>query len=219
MSRPIRIMLVDDQSLFLEGLKTLLALQENLEIVGECQNGSEAVAACRTARPDVILMDLNMPVMDGVAATRAILREHPEVRVLTLTTFDDDERIFDALKAGASGYLLKDTPSRRLVEAIQTVHAGNSFLQPSIASKVLAEFNRLSGPQARPAVPRLLEPLSAREEEVLRSLSRGRSNKEIAAELNLAEGTVKNHVSNILGKLGVLDRTQAALMGRELGLY
>lgn len=219
MSRRIRLLLVDDQSLFLEGLKTLLALQESLEIVGECQNGSEAVEACRKTRPDVILMDLNMPVMDGVAATRAILEEHPEVRVLTLTTFDDDERIFEALKAGASGYLLKDTPSGRLVEAIQTVHAGNSFLQPSIASKVLAEFNRRSVPCVRPAAPRLLEPLSSREEEVLRSLSRGRSNKEIAAELALAEGTVKNYVSNILGKLGVLDRTQAALMGRELGLY
>lgn len=213
-------MIVDDQSLFLEGLKTLLTLQESLEIVGECGNGQEALALARVERPDVILMDLNMPVMDGVAATRAIRDVLPETKILTLTTFDDDERVFDALRAGASGYLLKDTPSDRLVEAIQTVHAGNSFLQPSIAAKVLAEFNRLAIPEKREvAPPQLVEPLSQREEEVLRSLSRGHSNKEIAAELSLAEGTVKNHVSNILGKLGVLDRTQAALMARELGLF
>lgn len=222
MSDRIQIVLADDQALFLEGLKTLLSLEDSLEVVAECSNGKEALEACRSRRPQIVLMDLNMPVMDGVAATRAIKQELPEVNVLTLTTFDDDERVFEALKAGASGYLLKDTPSQQLIEAIKAVSAGQSFLQPSIASKVLAEFNRMSTPVAEPNPVRqpvkLREPLSKREEEVLVWLSRGCSNKEIAAQLSLAEGTVKNHVSNVLGKLGVLDRTQAALMARDLGL-
>ena len=220
MSERIRIVLVDDQALFLEGLKTLLSLEDSLEILAECRNGQEALDACRIAKPHIVLMDLNMPVMDGVAATRAIKQEFQEVNVLTLTTFDDDERVFEALRAGASGYLLKDTPSQQLVQAIKAVSAGQSFLQPSIAAKVLAEFNRMAEPAAKPprAKPQLKEPLSQREEEVLIWLSRGCSNKEIAAQLSLAEGTVKNHVSNVLGKLGVLDRTQAALMARDLGL-
>lgn len=220
MSERIQIVLADDQALFLEGLKTLLSLEGSLEIVAECRDGQEALEACREHRPHIVLMDLNMPVLDGVAATRAIKQELPEVNILTLTTFDDDERVFEALKAGASGYLLKDTPSQQLVEAIKAVSAGQSFLQPSIASKVLAEFNRMSAPAARASAPpvTLQEPLSRREEEVLVWLSRGCSNKEIAAKLSLAEGTVKNHVSNVLGKLGVLDRTQAALMARDLGL-
>lgn len=221
MSSPIRIILADDQALFLEGLKTLLSLEDSLEVIAESHNGQEALEACREHRPDIVLMDLNMPVMDGVAATRAIKAELPAVNILTLTTFDDDERVFEALKAGASGYLLKDTPSQQLVQAIKAVSSGQSFLQPSIASKVLAEFNRMSSPEVVPS-PReriqLREPLSRREEEVLIWLSRGCSNKEIAAKLSLAEGTVKNHVSNVLGKLGVLDRTQAALMARDLGL-
>lgn len=219
MTPRIQIVLADDQALFLEGLKTLLSLDESLEIVAECCNGQEALEACRRLKPDLILMDLNMPIMDGVAATKAIKQELPEVNVLTLTTFDDDERVFEALKAGSSGYLLKDTPSKQLVDAIRAVSAGQSFLQPSIASKVLAEFSRLAEPRLLDKKPVVLrEPLSQREEEVLVWLSRGCSNKEIAANLALAEGTVKNHVSNVLGKLGVLDRTQAALMARDLGL-
>lgn len=220
MSECIQVVLVDDQSLFLEGLRTLLSLDESLEVVGECSNGQEALEVCRRLKPSIVLMDLNMPVMDGVAATKAIKQEMPEINVLTLTTFDDDERVFDALKAGSSGYLLKDTPSKQLVDAIKTVSSGESFLQPSIASKVLAEFTRMSAPTlvAEKKPVKLLEPLSSREEEVLIWLSRGCSNKEIAGHLSLAEGTVKNHVSNVLGKLGVLDRTQAALMARDLGL-
>lgn len=220
MSQPIRLLLVDDQSLFLEGLKTLLSLQSSLEVVGECGNGEEAVRACRRLLPDIVLMDLNMPVMDGVAATRLLHAEMPQIRILTLTTFDDDERVFDALRAGSSGYLLKDTPSSQLVEAIHTTYRGDSFLQPSIAAKVLAEFNRLASPvtNREPKRISLREPLSIREEEVLRWLSRGCSNKEIASALELAEGTVKNHVSNVLGKLGVMDRTQAALLARDMGL-
>jgi len=210
-------MLVDDQTLFREGLRTLLELNEELDVVCEASNGAEAVGMLESYSPEVILMDLNMPRMNGIEATAAIREIGNDIKVLVLTTFDDDERIFDALKAGAAGYLLKDTPSEQLAEAIDTVHRGESYLQPSIASKVVAEFSRLSR-AARPRREQLVEPLSLREEEVLRWLSQGMSNKEIASQLNLAEGTVKNHVSNILGKMGVQDRTQAALRARELGV-
>jgi len=212
----IQVLIVDDQVLFREGLKTLLETHDDVEVIGVAGNGTEALEVAVVKQPDVILMDLNMPVMNGVEATRELLQKQAEARVLVLTTFDDDERIFEALKAGAKGYLLKDTPSVQLVEALRTVIRGGSYLQPSIASKVVAELNRLSAPKAAPVT--LVEPLSQREEEVLRALAGGMSNKEIGNALHLAEGTVKNHVSNILGKLGVLDRTQAALKARDLGL-
>jgi DNA-binding NarL/FixJ family response regulator len=158
-----------------------------------------------------------MPVLSGVAATSRIRAAAPDCAVIVLTTFDDEEEVFEALRAGAVGYLLKDVPLDRLVEAIRAAARGESFLQPSIAAKVVAEFTRLS--QARPpALDNLLEPLSNREREVLRQLASGKSNKEIASALDIAEGTVKNHMTNVLGKLGVLDRTQAALKARELGL-
>lgn len=215
--KPTRVLLVDDQGLFREGLRTLLSVQSDLDIVGEAVNGEEAVQRARALKPDVVLMDLRMPVLGGVEATRQIRAAVPGCQVIVLTTFDDDEEVFDALRSGAAGYLLKDAPLERLLEAIRAAARGESFLQPSIAAKVLAEFNRLS--QAHPArPPALLEPLSDRECEVVRHLARGMSNKEIATALNLAEGTVKNHMTNILGKLGALDRTQAALKARELGL-
>lgn len=213
----IRILLVDDQALFREGLRTVLSVNPDLVVVGEAANGEEAVRHARGSQPEVILMDLRMPKLGGVEATRRIRAAAPDIRVIVLTTFDDDEEVFDALRAGAVGYLLKDAPSEKLVEAIRAAARGESFLQPSITTKVVAEFNRLS--RTRPAPhPRLLEPLSDRECEVLRQLASGKSNKEIAAALGLAEGTVKNHMTNILGKLGVLDRTQAALRARDLGL-
>ncbi len=215
--KPIRILLVDDQALFREGLRTLLSVHADLAVVGEAANGNEAIQRAKTLQPSVILMDLRMPVLGGVEATRRVRALDPAVKVIVLTTFDDDEEVFEALHAGAVGYLLKGAPSEKLVEAIRAAARGESFLQPSIASKVLAEFNRLSHASPRPVIA-LLEPLSERERDVLRFLARGMSNKEIAAELNLAEGTVKNHMSNVLGKLGVLDRTQAALKARELGL-
>ncbi len=215
----IRLLLVDDQALFREGLHTLLALHEDLQVVGEAGNGIEALAAADELRPDVVLMDLRMPVLDGVAATRRLLAAHPTTRVIVVTTFDDDELVFDGLRAGAVGYLLKDVSSDKLVEAIRAAARGESFLQPSIAAKVLAEFNRLERSAAPPPPPPpLAEPLSERELEILRLLAGGDSNKEIAAALFIAEGTVKNHVTNILGKLDARDRTQAALRGRELGL-
>lgn len=212
----IRLLLVDDQALFREGLRTLLSLHEDLQVVGEAGNGLEALAAADALRPDVVLMDLRMPVLDGVAATRRLLAAHPASRVIVVTTFDDDELVFDGLRAGAVGYLLKDVSSDKLVEAIRAAARGESFLQPSIAAKVLAEFNRLERSAAPP--PPLAEPLSERELEILRLLAAGDSNKEIAAALFIAEGTVKNHVTNILGKLDARDRTQAALRGRALGL-
>lgn len=218
----IKIVLVDDQVLIREGLRILLPLQGNLEIVGEASNGNEAIAVVQHTQPDVVLMDVRMPLLDGVAATRALRELAPQCRILLLTTFDDNEYVFEGLRAGAAGYLLKDTPSDKLAEAIRTVARGDSFLQPSIAAKVVAEFARLSAlppkPQAMPTSPALVEPLSERELAILRYLSRGDSNKEIATALYLSEGTVKNHITNILSKLGVRDRTQAALVARERGL-
>ena len=212
----IRVLIADDQALFREGLRTLLGAHADLEVVAEAANGEEAVLMAGSYRPDVVLMDLRMPVLDGVAATRRLTAARAACRVIALTTFDDDETVFDALRAGAVGYLLKDVGSERLVEAIRATARGQSFLQPAIASKVLAEFNRLS--RAAPEPAELPEGLSEREREVLRLLARGASNKEIAVQLDIAEGTVKNHVTSILGKLGVDDRTRAALRARDLGL-
>jgi len=217
----IRVLLVDDQSLFREGLRTLLSIHDDLEVVGEASNGEEALTAVAELNPHVVLMDLRMPVLDGVAATSRITAKHPDVRVIVLTTFDDDETIFDGLRAGAVGYLLKDVPSDKLVEAIRAAASGNSFLQPSVAAKVVAEFTRMAGshpPAAADPQDALVEPLSDRELEILNLVAQGNSNREIANALFLAEGTVKNHVTNILGKLGVRDRTQAALKAKELGL-
>ncbi len=214
----IRVLLVDDQSLFREGLHTLLSLHEAIEVVGEAGNGQEALDAAARLNPDVILMDLRMPVLDGVAATRRLKESGHPARVIVLTTFDDDETVFDGLRAGAVGYLLKDVSSEKLVEAIRAAARGESFLQPSIAAKVLAEFTRLEEQAAPPPAAALVEPLSDRELEILRQVAAGDSNKEIAVRLYITEGTVKNHVTNILGKLGVRDRTQAALRARELGL-
>jgi DNA-binding NarL/FixJ family response regulator len=213
----IRVLLADDQALFREGLRTLLSLHADLEIIGEAANGEEALRQAAALRPDVVLMDLRMPVLDGVTATRRLCAAQPATRVIILTTFDDDEYVFDGLRAGAVGYLLKDAPSDKLVEAIRAVARGESFLQPSVTAKVVAEFARL-GDRRRDQPEGLAEPLSDREIEILRLVAAGASNKEIAEQLVIAEGTVKNHITNILGKLGARDRTQAALRGRELGL-
>ncbi len=216
----IRVMLVDDQALFREGLRTLLSIRPDLEVVGEAENGREAIDLAAKLHPDVILMDLRMPVLNGVAATRQLQQEQPNSKVIVLTTFDDDEYIFDGLRAGAVGYLLKDVSSDKLVEAIRAAGRGESFLEPSIAAKVVAEFTRLSGGN-RPSSPSeqpLVDPLSERELEILGVLATGASNREIAQQLYITEGTVKNHITNILGKLGVRDRTQAVLKARELGL-
>ena len=213
----IKILLVDDQPLFREGLRTLLSVQADFDVVGEASNGQEAINLVRSTGASVVLMDLQMPVLDGVAATRRLHNEQPDCRVIVLTTFDDDELVFDGLRAGAVGYLLKDAPSEKLAEAIRVAARGETFLQPSVAAKVVAEFARLSRKTSERSNSDN-ELLSERELEILRLIAKGESNREIADTLFLAEGTVKNHVTNILGKLEVRDRTQAAIKARDSGL-
>ena len=217
MNHPIRILLVDDQALFREGLNTLLSVQPDFEVVGEASNGEEALRLAAQLQPHVVLMDLRMPVLDGVTATRRLHTLLPDCRVLVLTTFDDDEFVFDGLRAGAVGYLLKDVSSDKLFEALRAAARGEYFLLPSITAKVIEEFARVS-PVARVPVEPLVDPLSAREIEILRLVATGASNKEIAEMLVIAEGTVKNHLTNILAKLSAKDRLQAVLKARELGL-
>jgi DNA-binding NarL/FixJ family response regulator len=217
MSDPIHILLVDDQRLMREGLRILLELEPDLEIVGEAQDGGGGLEAYEKLRPDVVLMDVRMPGMDGVEATWRLRERWPDARVIILTTFDDDEYVFEGLRAGALGYLLKDVSGHDLAQAVRTVAAGGALIEPSVARKVVAEFARVA-PPARTPEAGLPEPLSERERQVLQLVALGLSNAEIAARLSLAQGTVKNYVTTILQKLGARDRTQAALRARELGL-
>lgn len=216
--KKLRIILVDDQSLFREALRTLLSLQPDFEIVAEAENGERAIAAAKSHKPDVILMDLRMPVMGGVEATRRIMATVPGSRVVVLTTFDEDEEIFEALRAGALGYLLKACSADKLNESVRAAAKGASVLEPAVTAKMMAELNRLSAKEGKKVAQPLADPLSDRELAVLKLLAEGCSNKEIGSRLNITEGTVKNHMTNVLGKLGVLDRTQAALRAREMGL-
>jgi DNA-binding NarL/FixJ family response regulator len=217
MTEMIRILLVDDQRLMREGLRILLELEPDLKIAGEAGDGEAGLDAYAELRPDVVLMDVRMPGMDGVEATWRLRERWPDARVIILTTFDDDEYVFEGLRAGALGYLLKDVSGHDLAEAVRTVAAGGALIQPSVARKVVTEFARVA-PPARTSDAGLAEPLSDRELEILHLLAGGLTNRQIAARLSLAEGTVKNYVTNILGKLGTRDRTQAALRARELGL-
>jgi DNA-binding NarL/FixJ family response regulator len=217
MSDPICILLVDDQRLMREGLRILLELEPDLKIVGEAQDGQAGLEAYEQLQPDVVLMDVRMPGMDGVEATWRLRERWPEARVIILTTFDDDEYVFEGLRAGALGYLLKDVSGHDLAEAVRTVAAGGALIEPSVARKVVAEFARVAPPARAPGAS-LPEPLSERECEILQLVALGLSNAEIATRLSLAQGTVKNYVTAILQKLGARDRTQAALRARELGL-
>lgn len=210
----VRVLLVDDQELFRDALQTLLGTRPEIEVVGEAANGQEALQLAQTLRPAVVLLDMKMPVLDGVATIRRLRVQSPDVRVVVLTTFDDDALIFEGLRAGALGYLLKDASADRLVEAILAAAEGRSVLGAAVATKVVAEFSRLPAAPTEAADVGLTE----REREVLRLIGRGASNKEIAQALYLAEGTVKNHVTNVLAKLGVGDRTQAALRALRMGL-
>lgn len=216
----IRVMLVDDQKLIRQGIRMLLSTETDIEVAGEAGDGHEALALIEKTHPQVILMDVRMPGMDGVAATREISARHPEIGIIILTTFDDEAYIFEGLRAGARGYLLKDISSEEMAAAVRVVAQGGALIQPSITRKVLSEFARLSGPPTRPetSAAALPEPLTEREIEVLHCIAQGLSNREIADRLVITEGTVKNHVSNLIGKLSVRDRTQALLKAKELGL-
>jgi DNA-binding NarL/FixJ family response regulator len=214
----IRVLICDDQSLFREALHTLLSSYPEIEVMGEAANGEEALRLAVAESPDVILMDLRMPVMDGVEATRRINQLGKTIKVIVLTTFDDDETVFDGLRAGAVGYLLKDVSSEKLMEAIKAAYAGQYFLLPSITAKVVSEFSKISKPSRKTKDDILPDPLSPREIEILRIVAQGASNKEIADRLFISEGTVKNHLSSILSKLGVRDRMQAILKAREFGI-
>jgi DNA-binding NarL/FixJ family response regulator len=213
----IRVLLVDDQRLMREGLRILLELEPDLAVVGEVGDGQVAIEVYADTQPDVVLMDIRMPGMDGVEATWRIRAQWPEARIIILTTFDDDAYVFEGLRAGALGYLLKAVSGQELADAIRVVAGGGALIEPSVARKVVAEFARVA-PPARPAREALPEPLSERETEVLSLVASGFTNREIATRLNLAEGTVKNYVTNILQKVGARDRTQAALRAQELGL-
>lgn len=213
----IKIEIADDQALFREGLRTLLSVQDGFDVICEASNGEEAIRMAVTHRPDVVLMDLRMPILDGVKATERLRGILPEIKVIVLTTFDDDEFVFDGLRAGALGYLLKDVSSEKLFEAIRSAYRGEYSLQPSITARVIAEFARMPRP---PHVKQQeeIDILSPREYEILQLVATGASNKDIAARLFISEGTVKNHLSSILGKLDAKDRLQAVIRARELGL-
>ena len=207
----IKLVICEDQTLMRQGLVTVLRLEPGLQVVGEAGDGREAVARVAALRPDVVLMDIEMPGMNGVEATRLITAQHPDTRVIILTTFDYEEYVFEGVKAGALGYVLKDTPITDLVATIKRVHAGERFIQPAVASKILFEFARAD----RRAAPGDYEPPTEREIAIIRLLAQGRSNREIADDLALAEGTVKNYVSTILAKLHAANRVQAINLARQ----
>ncbi len=214
MSEPqnIRILIADDHAIVREGLRTLITAKPGLELVGEAADGEEAVVLARSLAPDVILLDMIMPRKDGLEAIRAIKAENPQARILVLTSFSDDDKVFAAIKAGALGYLLKDSSPQQLLQAIRDVHQGQPTLHPTVALKLIRELNQPSG------LPLSEEPLSERELETLRLVAQGLANQEIADKLSISERTVGKHVSNILDKLHLANRTQAALYALRRGL-
>jgi two-component system, NarL family, response regulator LiaR len=207
----IRVLIADDHAIVRQGLRTFLELQEDIDVVGDAADGEAALAGVQRHEPDVVLMDLVMPNLGGVEAIRRLRELRPETRVLVLTSFLDDEKLFPAVRAGAAGYLLKDIEPAELVRAIRTVADGEALLHPAVAARLMEEFSDTERPVAE-------EALTAREREVLLAIARGLPNKQIALELGIAEKTVKTHVSSILSKLGLTDRTQAALYAVRAGL-
>ena len=214
----IRVLLVDDQALIRAGFRMILDAEEDMEVVGECADGTQAVDSAKRLKPDVVLMDIRMPEMDGIEATRIVASRDGEggPRVLMLTTFDLDEYVYDALRAGASGFLLKDVPAEQLVEGIRVVAQGDALLAPSVTKRLIQEFSRSGG--APHQAPASLDELTPRELEVFKLIARGMSNAEIAAELIVSETTVKTHVARVLMKLGVRDRVQAVVLAYESGV-
>ena len=211
----IRVLVADDQSMVRAGFRMLLSGEEDIDVVGEASNGLEAVDQAARCNPTVVLMDIRMPELDGLEATRRILTADPAARILILTTFDLDEYVYEALRVGASGFVLKDDPPEQLLTAIRTVAAGNALLSPAITKRVIKQFTRM--PQAAP--PRQLGELTDRELDVFRLISRGLSNAEIGRDLYISETTVKTHITHILQKLNLRDRVQAVVLAYETGLF
>jgi DNA-binding NarL/FixJ family response regulator len=211
-----RVVIADDQPMVRAGLRSLLEGADGIEVVAEAPDGELALAAVRRYRPDVVLMDIRMPVLDGLAATRRLVADGAAARVLVLTTFDLDEYVFEALRAGAGGFLLKDATAEELIAAVHALAAGDAVLAPAVTRRVIEEFGRVPAPD--PEAAARLAALSAREQEVLRLLARGLSNAEIAAELFVSDATAKTHVSNVLAKLQLRDRVQAVILAYESGL-
>ncbi len=210
----IKVIICDDQAIIRDGLEMLLKLERDIEVVGLAQDGAEVVELAAAHSPDLILMDLKMPGVNGVEATRRIRAQHPDMKILVLTTYDDDVWVFDAIRAGASGYLLKDTPREKVLEAIRGTASGQAFVDPTVAGKLLQQT---ASQQVQPST-QITDKLTGREEDVLRLMARGLSNAEIADQLYLSEGTVRNHVSAIFAKLDVSDRTQAVIIAIRHGL-
>jgi DNA-binding NarL/FixJ family response regulator len=211
----IRVLVVDDQSMVRAGFRMLLSGQDDIEVVAEASNGLDAVSQAARFHPTVVLMDIRMPELDGLEATRRILAADPDARVLILTTFDLDEYVYEALRAGASGFVLKDDPAEQLIAAVRTVAAGDSLLSPSVTKRVIKQFVRIP----RPDPPKELEELTARELEIFRLIADGLSNGEIAQELYISETTVKTHITHILQKLNLRDRVQAVVLAYQTGLF
>jgi DNA-binding NarL/FixJ family response regulator len=209
----IRLLLVDDQGLVREGLRSLLEAKPDLEVVGEAENGHSAVEQAIARQPDVVLMDIRMPIMDGVAATRSLHEQAPQIKILILTTFGDEEYVTQAMRYGAKGYLLKDTPSDELAEAIRAVQRGYTHFGPGLFEKMIAGPGELPEPTVE--IPPEYEALTPREQDVLRLIAAGKSNREIAEALYISERTVKNHVNSILRRLNLRDRTQAAIWATQ----
>lgn len=214
LQKSIRLMIAEDQAMIRQAFVALLEQESDIDVAATAADGAEAIAAARAFRPDVVLMDIKMPRVDGLAATRAILAENPLTRVIVLTTFETDELIFQAIIAGARAYLLKDSPPDEILASIRAAARGETWLTPSVAGKILDEFRRLKAPA--PMLSSATEPLTEREKAVLRHVAGGKGNKEIARELGLAEGTVKNHVSAILSKLHLRSRTELALQAQSM---
>lgn len=210
----IRVLICDDQTIVSEGLRVILSTDPEIEVIGIANDGAEAVAKVTQLKPDVVLMDLKMPVMNGIQATRLIHEQQPDTRVLVLTTYDADEWVFDAIRSGAAGYLLKDTPRDGLLAAVKGTAAGQTHVDPAVAGKLFTHVSQGS----QPPPPTLANALTERERDVLRLLARGLSNTDIAEQLFLSEGTIRNYVSSIFDKLGVSDRTQAAVLALRYGL-
>ena len=211
----IRVLVVDDQSMVRAGFRLLLSGEEDIEVVAEAKDGLEAVDQATRVRPTVVLMDIRMPRLDGLEATRRILAADDRARILILTTFDLDEYVYEALRAGASGFVLKDDPPEQLLAAIRTVAAGDALLSPAVTKRVIKQFTRIP----RPAPPKEFDELTGREQEILRLIANGLSNAEIGQQLYISETTVKTHVTHILQKLGLRDRVQAVVLAYQTGLF